>query len=84
MKLYKTTSYTETGGDSVAIDYTEFNSSASDASKTRTRLKKLGHFEVKTEEFETNTDRQSLIRLLNGFTAHESWITVPVADKLGG
>ncbi len=85
MKLYKTTSYVSEGcANGANYDYTEFNSSGADASKTRTRLKKLQHQEIKTVEVEVNTDRQSLIRFLNSLTAHESWISVPVAEKLGG
>lgn len=68
MKLYKTTCQSEFGSQK----FYEFASSADGASKARTRLKKAGLWEVKTEEVDLNTDRTSLINFLNKLGSHES------------
>ena len=72
MKLYKTTCNNH-NVDAVDDYFTEFASSASDASKARTRLKKAGMRGVATEEVEVATTRSELIVFLNKLTAHESW-----------
>lgn len=77
MKLYCTVSTSED-----PQIFNEYTSSASDASKTRTRLKKLGHKNIETAEIEVPTTRQQLIRFLNNVSAHVSWISEPVAAAL--
>lgn len=79
MKLYKTIAGSSSDD---SLNFSEFASSASEASKARTRLKKEGLVEVKTEEVDINTDRQSLIRFLNSLTAHESCTLAAVTEKL--
>jgi hypothetical protein len=76
MKLYKTTASDDDK------TFVEFTSSGTDASKARTRLKKEGLTGIKTEEIDVNTDRQSLIRLLNSLTAHPSCLVASVTEKL--
>jgi predicted ATP-grasp superfamily ATP-dependent carboligase len=77
MKLYQTTSIDDD------TKFTEFTSSGDGASKARTRLKKLGHSGIASVEIEVDPTRTGLIKLLNGLTAHESWISTPVADAVG-
>lgn len=92
MKLYKTSFTHLVASDNArgftAYEYHEFASSAGDASKTRTRIKKeisKSDLEnLKTEEVEVATTRTELIKFLNGLTAHESWAAPVVAEKLGG
>lgn len=78
MKLYKTTATNEENTQK----FSEFASSASDASKVRTRLKRAGLWDVKTEEVEVDTTRQGLIVFLNKMMAHKSWIPDAVLDAL--
>lgn len=78
MKLYKTTCTNEDNSKQFA----EFASSASDASKARTRLKKAGLWDIKTEEVEVPTTRSELIVFLNKMSAHESWVPAAVTDAL--
>ncbi len=77
MKLYCTVSTTD-GFQAEAFN--EYTSSASDASKARTRLKKLGHKNIETAEVEVPTTRAGLIRFLNNVSAHVSWVVEPVAQ----
>lgn len=84
MKLYKTESQLEGAEDGAISIYREFTSSATDASKVRTRLKKLEHEEIKTVEIEIDNSRSGLIKFLNGMSAHPSWVTEPVADAVKG
>lgn len=78
MKLYKTTCATEDGSQK----FSEFASSASDASKARTRLKKAGMYDINTEEVDVPTTRSELIVFLNKMNAHESWMPAAVGDAL--
>lgn len=83
MKLYETTSAIYADDESVAHrSFTEFASSADAASKSRTRLKKLGHLDIGTVEVEVPTTRTELIAFLNKRLAHESWVPAAVSDKL--
>lgn len=75
MKMYQTTSFHER-------NYCEFCSSATDASKIRTRLKKLDHHNIVTEEVDVPAKRTDLIRFLNDLTAHPTWVVRVVATKL--
>lgn len=76
MKLYST-QYT------LELDtYTEFTSSDAAASKVRTRAKKLGADGIKTKEVEIDPTRSGLIKFLNDLTAHSSWVSASVAEKL--
>lgn len=71
MKLYKTTAtLVSTEADDKVFH--EFASSAGDASKARTRLKKAGLIKIDTGEVDVLTDRASLILFLNKLTGHES------------
>ena len=81
MKLYKTTCIDNTpdAADNFLI---EFSSSASDASKARTRLKKEGLRKIVTDEINIETTRSELIIFLNKMTAHVSWVPVAVAAAL--
>lgn len=83
MKLYKTTcnNYNVDAADGYFV---EFASSASDASKARTRLKKVGMLRINTDEVEVGTTRAELIVFLNKLTAHESWIPDAVTKALTG
>ena len=83
MKLYITTSEIDLENDEVRT-FREYTSSAGDASKVRTRLKKLKHLEIKTEEIELGTTRTELIKHLNGLLADPTWVTEPTATTLGG
>jgi hypothetical protein len=60
MKLYETKSIS---GDDT--NFTEFTSSASDASKVRTKLKGLGHLKPSTQEVEIDPTRAGIIAFLN-------------------
>ena len=80
MKLYKTFA----GDPDSTRNFIEFASSASDAIKARTRLKKEGLIDINTEEVDINTDRQSLIRFINSLTAHSSCTLQLVTDTLQG
>lgn len=83
MKLYVTTS--EVDLDSGAVQkFFEYTSSAGDASKARTRLKKLKHEKISTVEVEVDTTRTGLIKYLNGLMADPTWIVEPTAAALGG
>ena len=84
MKLYKTTCLDIKSSECDNIVYTEFSSSASDASKARTRLKKEGLLKVVTDEIEIGTKRSELIIFLNKMTAHTSWAPVAVAAAISG
>lgn len=89
MKLYKTVSHLvsadpECEGAYITDHFAEFTSSAGDASKVRTRLKKAEHEGIKTEEVDVPTTRAELIKFLNSMTAHESWVAPLVTEKLGG
>lgn len=85
MKLYETKSFVTDPETNQAVDYREYSSSASDASKVRTRLKATKvHLEIKTEEVEIDTTRSGIITFLNTRMAHESWAAPAVADKLKG
>lgn len=81
MKLYKTTA-TLVSTDADDRVFHEFASSAGDASKARTRLKKEGLIKISTEEVDALTDRQSLIRFLNCLTGHKSCVPDMVAEAL--
>ena len=81
MNMYQTTS--TDAGDSPKT-FTEFASSASDASKARTRLKKAYQVGISTEEVDVPATRAALIVFMNKLTAHESWTPVGVASALGG
>lgn len=59
MKLYATKSFLGTH------NYTTFASSGDGASKDRTRLKKEGHSNIKTEQHDVDTTRTGLIEFLN-------------------
>lgn len=76
MKLYKTT-----GGED-HLTFTEVASSSSDASKARTRLKKAGLEDVKTEEIEVEPTRSGIIALVNSISAHPSCLAEQTAEKL--
>ncbi len=76
MKLYKTLARDPLCGRCI-----EFASSAGDASKARTRLKKAGLVDIKTEEVEVETTRVGLISFLNKMLAHESWAADALAKK---
>jgi hypothetical protein len=78
MKLYQTTS-TSVGDDRV---FTEFATSATDASKARTRLKKAYQVAIETTEVDVTTTRSELVVFLNKLTAHESWVSSAVVAKL--
>ena len=78
MKLYKTTCADEDGSQK----FSEFASSASDASKARTRLKKAGMYDINTEEVDVPTTRSELIVFLNKMSAHDSWMPAAVGDAL--
>lgn len=67
MKLYKTTSV-----DLDDKQFAEFASSADNASKIRTRLKKMEHGDIKTEEVDVPTTRTELIAFLNSLTASKA------------
>jgi hypothetical protein len=71
MKLYQT-SATLVSTDADDRVFHEFASSASDASKARTRLKKEGLILISTDEVEVDTTRSALIVFLNKLTGHES------------
>lgn len=81
MKIYCTKSEFDDHNNETR-KYEEFTSSAGDASKARTRLKKLKHEDVKTEELDVPTTRTELIAFLNKRSAHESWTAQVVAEKL--
>lgn len=87
MKLYETKSMfivnTSHNGYEVA-HCREYTSSAGDASKARTRLKKLDHESIVTTEVEVDTTRTGLIKFLNSRSAHPTWVTEPTATTLGG
>ncbi|HOU64602.1 MAG TPA: hypothetical protein PK861_01040 [Thermomonas sp.] len=81
MKLYKTTAtLVSTEADDKVFH--EFASSANDASKARTRLKKAGLIKIDTDEVDVLTDRASLIVFLNKLTGHKSATVAAVADAL--
>ena len=82
MKLYKTTCIDIRPGDTDNIYYTEFSSSASDASKVRTRLKKADLRKIVTDEIEIGTKRNELIVFLNKLAAHMSWVPVAVVAAI--
>jgi hypothetical protein len=94
VKLYRTTSQTvepsglrgDDGLDAPEIitHYTEFTSSESLASKTRTRLKKLGHTEIETVGVEFLSTVTGTIKFLNDLMAHPTWVVAEVTEKLGG
>lgn len=77
MKLYMTSAT-----DLNLKGWSEFASSATDASKVRTRLKKEGLCDIVTTEVEVGTTRNELIAFLNKMSAHKSWIPAAVAEKL--
>lgn len=79
MKLYKTVAE-----DMEGKSFTEFSSSADAASKARTRLKKNFLVGVDTTEIDVEIKGRGLIELFNTTMAHESWVAVPIAKKLGG
>ena len=81
MKLYKTAA-TLVSTDADDRVFHEFASSAGDASKARTRLKKEGLIKISTEEVDVLTDRQSLIRFLNRLTGHGSCVPGMVSEAL--
>lgn len=81
MKLYKTAA-TLVSTDADDRVFHEFASSAGDASKARTRLKKAGLVKTSTEEVDVLTDRQRLIQFLNRLTGHESCVPGMVAEAL--
>ena len=91
MKIYETKSHhvsdNTSSHDSSHFEtthYREFTSSASDASKARTRLKKLKHEDIVTTEVEVDPTRSGILAFLNERMAEPSWIMAPVTEKLGG
>lgn len=60
MKLYQTNAVTSAGAR-----FSEFKTSAGDASKLRTSLKTTGHKDIKTEEVEIDATRSGIIEFLN-------------------
>lgn len=79
MKLYKTSC-----SDNYRTVYFELASNAADASKARTRLKKLGLLNVDTTEVEVDATRTGIIAFVNATCAHPSFRAAETADKLGG
>jgi len=70
MKLYKTKSHVVADDEPHETKhYAEFTSSGDGASKARTRLKKLGHEGISTEEVDVDPTRAGLIEFLNSLTA---------------
>ncbi len=89
MKLYETKSMTVVDDETCegcfhTTHFREYASSASDASKARTRLKKLDHEQIVTAEVEIDPTRSGIIKFLNERSAHETWVVDPVTEKLGG
>ena len=64
MRLYKTTFI----DDEKACPAPKYDSSAGDASKRRTALKKEGMREIVTVEVDVATDKKGLLAYLNGET----------------
>lgn len=77
MKLYKTVAQ-----DMEGKSFIEFSSSADAASKARTRLKKNYLVSIDTVEVDIEPTRTGLIEFFNSLVAHESWVTVPITEKL--
>jgi hypothetical protein len=87
MKLYETKSHVvtqlEDSDEYETVHYREYTSSAGDASKARTRLKKLEHESITTTEVEIDTSRAGIIKFLNERSAHATWVVDPTAAALG-
>ena len=85
MKIYETKSHhvSDDSGHFETTHYREFTSSASDASKARTRLKKLKHEDIVTTEVEVDPTRSGILAFLNERMAEPSWTTAPTIEKPG-